>query len=323
VSTASSIATTATTPQVTLIRALRSVHRLEVVPNLILVLVWGMFVAANRPSDLWSASALLALGINALSLFGGFVLNSYSDYPIDVRSPVKFYIARGVERLGRRRVLIIYIAEQIITVGMAVVVSELLHNWAFVAVKLVGICAGYLYNAEPIRLKRRALWNPVMNSIRMGFVPGLIGYLAVHDGRIDAGGWILLIGLTLATMGRIGFWVTVMDTDEDTAEGIRTPSVVYGPRPVMVTAITIGFVAAVMTGTGLVLLFGPWAVLGALGGIGAQVFRMSLLSRATSDRAAISLLQKRPVIRRERLWDKAVYGGVILVGLVHLLMVVA
>ncbi len=307
---------------VTVVRALRSIHRFEVVPNLILVLVWGMFVAANRPSDLWTVSSILALGINGLSLFGGFVLNSYSDYPIDVRSPVKFYVARGVERLGSRQVLLIYISEQIITIAMSVIVSELLHNWAFVAVKLLGIGAGYLYNAEPIRLKRRALWNPVMNSIRMGFVPGLIGYLAVHEGQIGAGGWVLLTGMTLVTMGRIGFWVTVMDTHEDTAEGIRTPSVVYGPRPVMVTAITLGAVATVLSGIGLVLLFGPWGVLGALGGVGAQAYRISLLRRVTDDRSAISLLQKRPTIRRERLWDKAVYGGVIAVGIVHLLLAI-
>lgn len=281
-----------------------------------------MFAAASRPSDLWTISAILALGINGLSLFSGFVLNSYSDYPIDVRSPIKFYIARGVERLGRRRVLYIYVAEQVITVAMAVIVSELLHNWLFVFVKLIGIGAGYLYNAEPIRLKRRALWNPIMNSIRMGFVPGLIGYLAVHQGTINAGGWILLIGMTLVTMGRIGFWVSVMDTDEDTAEGIRTPSVVFGPRPVVITAIAVGTLAAVMSGIGLILLFGPLGVIGALGGVGAQAYRISLLRQVTDDRSAISLLQKRSTIRRERLWDKSIYGGVIAVGIIHLLTVV-
>lgn len=310
-------------PPVTLHRALRSIHRLEVFPNQILVLTWGMFVAASRPSDLWTVSALLALGINGLSLFGGFVLNSYSDYPIDVRSPVKFYIARGVERLGRHNVLVIYIAEQIITIAMSVVVSELLHNWAFVAVKLIGIGAGYLYNAEPIRLKRRALWNPVMNSIRMGFIPGLIGYLAVHGGHIDSGGWILLIGMTLVQMSRIGFWVSVMDTDEDTAENIRTPSVVFGPRWVMVVAIALGSVAAILVGVGLVFLFGPWGVLGALGGVGAQAYRISLFRRVPDDRSAISLLRARPTIRRERLWDKAIWGGVLAVGLVHLLVIAA
>jgi Asp-tRNA(Asn)/Glu-tRNA(Gln) amidotransferase A subunit family amidase len=147
-------------------------------------------------------------------------------------------------------------------------------------------------------------------------------YPAVHRGDIDAGGWVLLTGMTLVTMGRIGFWVTVMDTDEDTAERIRTPSVVYGPRPVMVTAITLGTVATVLSGIGLVLLFGPWGVLGALGGVGAQVYRISLLRRVTDDRSAISLLQNRSTIRRERLWDKAVYGGVIAVGIVHLLLAV-
>lgn len=309
--------------QVSLTRALRSIHRLEVVPNLFLVLIWGMFVAADRPSSLWAVSSLLALGISTLSLFGGFVLNSYSDYPIDARSPVKFYIARGVERLGSRQVLAIYIAEQIITIAMAVIVSELLHNWAFVLVKLLGITAGYMYNAEPIRLKRRVLWNPLMNAIRMGFVPGLIAYLAVHGGRIETGGWVLLIGMTLVTMGRIGFWVTVMDTDEDRAEGIRTPSVAYGPRTVMRIAIALVAVATATFASGLAILFGPWALLGAVGGAGALAYRISLLRRTADDRSAISLLQNRAVIRRERLWDKTVYGCVIAVGIAHLLMVVA
>lgn len=316
-------APTANRPPVSLRRALKSIHRLEVLPNQILVLTWGMFVAANRPSDLWTVSAILALGINGLSLFGGFVLNSYSDYPIDSRSPVKFYIAKGVERVGRRNVLYIYIAEQIITIAMSVVVSELLHNWAFVLVKMIGIGAGYLYNAEPVRLKRRALWNPVMNSIRMGFIPGLIGYLAVHEGKIDAGGWILLIGMTMVQMSRIGFWVSVMDTDEDTAERIRTPSVVYGPRTVMVTAITLGSVATIVVGIGLILLFGPLGVLGALGGVGTQAYRISLYRRAPDDRSAIAVCKARPTIRRERLWDKTIWGGAVVVGLVHLLVIAA
>jgi 4-hydroxybenzoate polyprenyltransferase len=313
-------ATAAGVAPVSLGRALRSVHRTEVVPNLVLVLVWGMFVAADRPSDLWSVSSILALGINALSLFGGFVLNSYSDYPIDSRSPVKFYIARGVERLGRPRVLAIYVAEQVITVSMAVVVSMILHNWSFVLVKCIGILAGYLYNAEPIRLKRRVLWNPLMNSIRMGFVPALIAYLAVHDGTIGAGGWVLLVAMALVTMGRIGFWVTVMDTDEDRAEHIRTPSVAFGPRVVMLTAIVIVGLATAVMAVGLELLFGPWAVVGAIGALGALIYRISLYQRTTDDRSAITLLQSRPIIRRERLWDKAVYGSVILVGIAHFLI---
>jgi lycopene elongase/hydratase (dihydrobisanhydrobacterioruberin-forming) len=316
--------TTATTapprPQVSAVRALRSIHRLEVVPNLLLVLMWGMFVAADRPSSLWMISSFLALGINWLSLFSGFVLNSYSDYPIDARSPVKFYIARGVERLGKRRVLAIYIGEQIITIAMALIVSVMLRNFVFVLVKMIGIMAGYLYNAEPIRLKRRGLWNPVMNSIRMGFVPGLIGYLAVHQGRISAGGWMLLIGMTLATMGRIGFWVTVMDRDEDAAEGIHTPSVLYGPRNVMWIAIGVLALASVLTASGLAVLFGPWAAVGVIGGLGGLAYRITLAQRTPDDRAAVDLLRTRKVIRTERLWDKALYGAVIAVGIVHLLM---
>src|SRR5256885_11688550 len=81
--------------------AIKTLHRTEVGPVYFFVLVWGMTVAARQPSDLWSAPAILAFLINGLSLFSGFVLNNYSDYPIDRRSRIKGYVADAVERIGR------------------------------------------------------------------------------------------------------------------------------------------------------------------------------------------------------------------------------
>src|ERR1700742_3376618 len=75
----------------TLFSAIKTLHRFEVGPIYFFVLIWGMFVAARQPSDLWSAAAILAFFINGLSLFSGFVLNNYSDYPIDRRSQIKGY----------------------------------------------------------------------------------------------------------------------------------------------------------------------------------------------------------------------------------------
>lgn len=303
----------------TLITAFKTLHRFEVGPVYFFVLVWGMFVAARRPDDLWSAAALLALFINGLSLFSGFVLNAYSDYPIDRRSQIKGYVADAVERIGLRNTLVMYWVEQALTVAAAVVVSILLNNWLFVTVKLAGIVSGILYNGEPFRMKRRGLWNPILLSVRFGFVPGMIAYFAVHDGTIDVGGWIILIGATVLSFSR-GFWNSVSDTDEDRAEDILTPSVLYGPRMAMVSAVTSLVPATLLVGAGLWMLLGPLYALGAVGAAGATAYRFMLLRRVDGDRGAITLLSG-PVRRTDAQWSKATYWTIALVGLVHVLVV--
>jgi 4-hydroxybenzoate polyprenyltransferase len=313
-------ATAATRTQPTLIAAIKTLHRFEVGPIYLFVLIWGMFVAARRPSDLWSAAAILAFFINGLSLFSGFVLNNYSDYPIDRRSRIKGYVADAVERVGLRKTFILYWIEQALTVAAAAAVSMLLHNWLFVVVKLAGIVSGMMYNAEPIRMKRRGIWNPIMLSIRFGFVPGMIAYLAVHDGTIGAGGWMVLLGATLLSFSR-GFWNSVSDTDEDRAEHIVTPAVRYGPRPAIVCAVASLVPAGLLIAAGLWLALGPpYALVGVAGAAGATLFRFGLLRRARDDRAAIALLSS-PIRRIDARWSQATYATITGVGLAHVLIV--
>jgi 4-hydroxybenzoate polyprenyltransferase len=303
--------------QPTLLAAIKTLHRFEVGPIYVFVLVWGMFVAAREPSDLWSAAAILAFFINGLSLFSGFVLNNYSDYPIDRRSSIKGYVADAVERIGLRKTFTLYWVEQALTVAAAAAVSVLLHNWLFVVVKLAGIVSGMFYNAEPLRMKRRGIWNPIMLSIRFGFVPGMIAYLAVHDGTIGVGGWLVLFGATLLSLSR-GFWNSVSDTDEDRAENIVTPAVRYGPRAAMTCAVASLVPACVLIAAGLWMVLGPgYALVGVAGAAGATLFRFQLLRRAGDDRAAIALLSS-PIRRLDARWSQATYATITLAGLAHL-----
>lgn len=297
-----------------LIAAVKTLHRFEIGPIYFLVIVWGMFVAARRPGDLWSTAAILALFINGLSLFSGFCLNNYSDYPIDRRSQVKGYIADAVERIGLRSTLAMYWVEQALTVAAAAVASVLLHNWLFVIVKVVGIVAGMMYNGEPFRMKRRGIWNPIMLSIRLGFVPALIAFLAVHGGTIGAGGWMALLGAALLSFSA-GFWNSVMDTDEDRAENIVTPAVRYGPRAAMVVAVASLAPACALIAAGLWLVLGPfYALVGVAGTAGGTLFRFLLLRRVSDDRSAIALLNSG-VRHAESRWCQASYATLILAGL--------
>jgi lycopene elongase/hydratase (dihydrobisanhydrobacterioruberin-forming) len=305
--------------KMTLVAAIKTLHRFEIGPIYFLVLVWGMFVAAHRLSDLWSVAAILALFINGLSLFSGFVLNAYSDYPIDRRSQIKGYIADAVERVGLRRTLALYWSEQALTVAAAAAISVLLHNWLFVAVKLTGIVAGILYNAEPFRMKRRGIWNPVMLAVRFGFVPGMIAYFAVHGSMTDAGSWVLLLGAAMLSFSR-GFWNSVSDTEEDRSENILTPAVLHGPRAAMASTVAGLVPACVLICAGLWMLLGPlYALAGVTGAVGATGYRYLLLRRAVDDSAAIDLLSG-PIRRIDARWSKATYATIILVGLAHVLI---
>jgi 4-hydroxybenzoate polyprenyltransferase len=298
--------------------AIKTLHRLEVGPVYLFVLIWGMAVAASRPGDLWSVPAILAFFINGLSLFSGFVLNNYSDYPIDRRSAIKGYVADAVERVGLSRTLTLYWVEQAITVLAAAAVSLLLHNWVFVVVKCAGIVSGMMYNGEPVRMKRRGIWNPIMLAIRFGFVPGMIAYLAVHDAVIGTGGWIVLIGASLLSFSR-GFWNSVSDTAEDRAEGIVTPSVRYGPRAAMRLAVVSLVLACVLIGGGLWLLLGPaCGLIGVAGAAGATAFRGLLLHRASDDDSAVALLSG-PIRRIDARWSQATYVTITLAGLAHVI----
>jgi lycopene elongase/hydratase (dihydrobisanhydrobacterioruberin-forming) len=310
---------TAAGEKLTLFAAFKTLHRFEIGPIYFLVLVWGMFVAARQLSDLWSAAAILALFINGLSLFSGFVLNAYSDYPIDRRSQIKGYVADAVERVGLRRTLVLYWTEQALTVAAAAAISVLLHNWLFVAVKLTGIVAGILYNAEPFRMKRRGIWNPVMLAVRFGFVPGMIAYFAVHGSMSAAGSWVLLLGAATLSFSR-GFWNSVSDTEEDRSEDILTPAVLHGPRAAMVSTVSALVPACVMICAGLWMLLGPlYALAGVSGAAGATVYRFLLLRRVGDDGAAIALLSG-PIRRIDSRWSKATYLTITLVGLAHVLI---
>lgn len=296
--------------------AIKTLHRVEVGPVYFFVLVWGMAVAARRPSDLWSLAAILAFLINGLSLFSGFVLNNYSDYPIDRRSPIKGYVADAVERVGRSKTLALYWVEQAITVAAAAAVSLLLNNWVFVVVKAAGIVSGMLYNGEPVRLKRRGIWNPIIFLIRFGFVPGMIAYLAVHDGVIGTGGWLALIGASLLSFSR-GFWNSVSDTAEDRAEGIVTPATRYGPRAAMRFAVASLVPACVLIGCGLWLLLGPvYGLVGVAGSVGATAYRWWLLRRSRDDDSAVALLAS-PIRRVDARWSQLTYVTITLAGLAH------
>ncbi len=305
-------------PRPSLALALMALHRFEIGPLYFFVLVWGMFIAADHPYDLWSTSALLALFINGLSLFSGFVLNAYSDYPIDRRSSIKGHIADAVERVGHRATLMLYWVEQILTVAAATVISVLLQNWSFVFVKLLGIVAGILYNGEPFRLKGRGIWNPIMLAVRLGFVPGWIAYLAVHHGVIGAGGWTVLGGMTSISFSR-GIWNSISDTAEDRAEGIQTPAVLYGARFAMRMAVTILLPSCALMWLGLWIIAGPVpALIGASGICGATIYRFMLLKQASDDHAAIALLSG-PIRRIDGRWAIGTYLAVVVAGAVHMI----
>lgn len=270
--------------------ALRAIHRLEVAPMYAVVFVWSLFLGAGSLARLATVPNILTLLINVLLLFGGFVLNSWADYPIDSKSRIKNHVARAVKALGPRATLFVFVVETLVALVLAAVVTALIGSYAFFGVTLLGVFSGILYNAEPVRLKRRGLWNPAMMALRFGFVPGFLAYVAASPARITSGVWLLLIGMTLASFSR-GFWNCVSDTNEDAAVGIRTPAVVHGPALTTRVAIILLAFACAFLLWGLWILLGAfWAFVGSSGAILAFLGRLILVMRVSGDKETVQLL---------------------------------
>jgi alpha-ketoglutarate-dependent taurine dioxygenase/4-hydroxybenzoate polyprenyltransferase len=177
--------------------------------------------------------ALFFLMFNA-----GDMINCLLDMKVDLHR--KTHLAEAVALLGRRSVVI----QIIVSVGLALFLAAhlaltLARPWLIPA-GVLGVILAHGYTAPPLRLKSRGL-------LQLG------SYVAL----LFCGPMILVSGLFQpwppwdVILGSLGFGImqsgillvnNAEDLDEDEREGIRTASIVLGPRRAM--AVAAGMVVA-------------------------------------------------------------------------------
>ncbi|MFJ8331476.1 UbiA family prenyltransferase [Streptomyces sp. NPDC094437] len=254
---------------------LHRVHRLESPFPLAYLChaLWGACYAATTPHQLLRTPVLLAVAANLIPLIAQNVLNAAMDIPIDARTPGKSGVARAAQRLGRRRLFGIATAEMTLALLLACGVAVHLGRPLIAAGVAAGILVEYLYNLEPVRLKKRGLANPISLGAHFSVLPCLSTFNAV---RPDFPGylWPLFLGLWLLLIGRTLWW-SLPDAPADQAAGLTPPAVRYGTSRALVLAVGATATALTLIAWGLAWSLGPGAAL--LGTTGCGIFLISKL----------------------------------------------
>lgn len=273
-------------------RDLYRVHRLEAPFPVAYVChaLWGACYAASSPGQLTRVPVVLALVANLIPLVAQNVLNAAMDIPVDARTPGKSGIARAAARLGRARLIGIASAEMALALILATAVAVHLGRPLVAAGVAAGILVEYLYNLEPVRLKKRGLANPVSLGAHFSALPFLSTANAV---RPDLPGylWPLLLGLWLLLIGRTLWW-SIPDAAADRAAGLAPPAVRHGPTRALLMASGSTALALALLAWGLAWALNPVAAL-----IGTAASAFFLVGKLRMTATALRTLHERHMRR--------------------------
>lgn len=269
------------------LRDLYRVHRLEFPFPIgyLCVSVWGACYAVSDPGQLLHAPVLTAIVANLIPLVAQNVLNAATDIALDAKTPGKTGIALAASRLGRTRLVRYCAVEMTVALLLAADVAVYLHRPLVAVCVAAGVLVEVLYNAEPVRLKKRGLANPVCLGLHFSLLPCLSTFHAVQP-SFPGFVWPLFGGLWLLLIGR-ALWWSLPDASADRAAGLSPPAVRYGPDRALALA-----TAVTVTALGLIA-WGLWWGLGALvalvGTTACGVFAVSKLRLARTPLAVLGL----------------------------------
>lgn len=217
--------------------------------------LWGAGYAATTLGQVTRAPVTLALLANVIPLVAQNVLNAAMDVSVDTRAPGKAPIAQAATRLGRARLIALAAVEMAIALLLAVGVAIHLGRPLVALTVAAGILVEFLYNLEPVRLKKRGLANPVSLGLHFSVLPFLSTFYSV---RPDTPRflWPLVLGLWLLLIGRTLWW-SLPDHAADRAAGLSPPAVRHGPGRALLLAGTATGCALVLIAWGLTWSLGP------------------------------------------------------------------
>jgi 4-hydroxybenzoate polyprenyltransferase len=237
------------------------IHRLEfpLPVNYVCYASLGACFAAGGVGSFRNVTVLAAIVANLPLVVAPQALNTAADVRTDERHPERGRLTSAVRRFGRDRILRWAAAE----LAFAALLAGLVAVWSgrplIAAAAVATIAIQVLYNAEPVRLKRRGLTGVAAFCAATLVLPFLLSYWAVRP-DVDVTTWPVVAGLWLLAAGRMTVW-SVPDLAADAATGMRTPSVRYGAAGALARSAALFAAGLVLTGWGLWWRYGPgWAL---------------------------------------------------------------
>jgi 4-hydroxybenzoate polyprenyltransferase len=174
------------------------------------------------PAGVW-----FVLSAAHTSLMGAvYILNQLTDVRTDAANSKLFLLAGGYVRrrfaFGEMALLTVL---AVVPVGVGV-----LTGWLRVEVAALFFASGVLgvaYSVPPFRLKARAGWDIVANTVGYGVVAFAVGWIAVEP--VSGRTWQLSVPYAFSVAAAFAF-TTIPDIPGDCAAGDRTLGVQLGAR---------------------------------------------------------------------------------------------
>ncbi len=188
----------------------------------------GLILGASAFGDVVSTPALLYLALYLLLIT--FACNVNCLYDIDIDKKYKKYMSDAVETLGKGTVKSFILLE---SVAIVLLTFYLFINGYIITsvLALSGMMFGYIYSAEPIRVKKRGIFSPFPVLIGLYTLPVLGGWFIFH-GNLSLYIIVFSIGYALINEG-ITLVNTCEDYDEDKSEDITTWAHLFDLRKTM------------------------------------------------------------------------------------------
>lgn len=177
----------------------------------------GLILGAASLDQLFSFPALIYLILYFLLIT--FACNINCLYDIDIDKKYKKYMSDAVLRLGRKKVKSLIVVEVFFILFLMYFLLEGGY-WTTSGLALSGLVFGYIYSAEPLRVKKRGLFSPVPVLLGLYTLPVLGGWF-IFQNSLSVFIIVFTVGYALLNEG-ITLVNTCEDYQEDLSAGIRT-----------------------------------------------------------------------------------------------------
>lgn len=188
----------------------------------------GLILGATTLSQFFSSISLVYIVLYFLLITFACNINCLYDVKIDEK--YKEHMSNAVKTLGKDKIKILLILEAVAILGL--ILFLLLRGYIITALlSLSGLVFGYVYSAEPVRVKGRGLLSPFPVLIGLYTLPVLGGWFIFQD-TLTMYIVVFCIGYALLNEG-ITLVNTCEDYKEDMEEGIKTWAHIFKMKKTM------------------------------------------------------------------------------------------
>lgn len=208
----------------------------------------GLILGAGSLSAFFSPPSLVYIGLYFLLITFACNINCLFDINIDEK--YKSHMSSAVKEIGKKNVKLIIILESLFIFALI----SLLIWWNYTLTALLaisGFLMGYIYSAEPFRIKKRGFLSPMPVLIGLYTLPVLGGWF-IFNSTLTLYIVVFTIGYALLNEG-ITLVNTCEDYEEDKHDGVRTWAHIFELKKTMKIAFYFTVIGGLTAVVGVIL----------------------------------------------------------------------